>query len=489
MNNSPFTINNSLNTHISNLKSHIEVIIIGGGLSGLAAAVELASHGAQVTLFEQSPKLGGRCYSFIDEKTGDVVDNGQHVLVGAYHNTLRYLEMIGTRSLLKEQNKLSLPFFHPQKGFHTFSVSSLPKPFHLTTGMLKFSLLSFWERKRLLNVGLDLQQWNQKKEELLAHLTIDEWLTSLNQSEEAKKCFWNPISISVMNELPERASALLFARSLRSTFLGKKSVSAMLIPTVGQTELYATPAEEFLKQHKAKIHLNSPVEKIICKDGKAIGLEVGGKFIKAGHIICAVPYFALPGLLPDDVKRIEPFTHIDKIKSSPIVSIHLWFEKEFIEEDFVGLVRMKLQWIFNRRKIIGSSANSWSPPAGGLQLISAVISGAHEEVKLSKDELVSLALNDINKIFTETGNRKQKTENRKLLHSIVIKEKRATFSPTNENERFRPNTISQIDNLFLAGDWTNTGLPATIEGAVMSGFEAGRTVLSSLQQTKNAILS
>lgn len=405
--------------------------------------------------------MGGRCYSFIDEKTGDVVDNGQHVLVGAYHNTLRYLEMIGTRSLLKEQSKLSLPFFHPQKGFHTFSVSSLPKPFHLTAGMLKFSLLSFWERKRLLNVGLELQRWNKEKEQKLAHLTIDEWLTSLNQSEEAKKCFWNPISISVMNELPERASALLFARSLRSTFLGKKSDSALLIPTVGQTELYATPAEEFLKRHKAKIFLNAQVEKIICKNGKAIGIEVGGKLIKAERIISTVPYFALQSLLPDDVQRTEPFNHLHRFKSSPIVSIHLWFEKELMEEDFVGLIDMKLQWIFNRRKIIGS------PPAGGLQLISAVISGAHEEVKLSKEELVELAMKDLHKIYPKTQNSKPKT-------SVVIKEKRATFSPTNDIEPFRPNTVSPVHNLFLAGDWTNTGLPATIEGAVMSGFVAAR---------------
>ncbi|MBI3193402.1 MAG: oleate hydratase [Ignavibacteriae bacterium] len=457
-------------THNSQLTTHNEIIIIGGGLSGLASAVELASRGAQVTLFEQSPKLGGRCYSYVDETTGDVVDNGQHVLVGAYHNTLRYLEMIGTRSLLTVQDKLSLTFFHPQKRFHTFSVSSLPRPFHLTAGMLKFSLLSFWERKRLLNVGRELQHWNQKKEERLARLTIDEWLIGLNQSEEAKKCFWNPISISVMNEAPERASALLFARSLRSTFLGKKSDSVMLIPRVGQTELYATPAGEFLKRHKAKIFLNSQVEKIICNDGKAIGVEVGGKLIKADRIISTVPYFVLSSLLSDEVHQSEPFRQLNRFKSSPIVSIHLWFEKEFMEEDFVGLIDMKLQWIFNRRRLMWDSI-----PLGhenkSTSYISAVISGAYEEVLSSKKELLTLAMNDINKVYPET-------KNRKPLHSIIIKEKRATFSPTNEIEPFRPNTVSPVEHLFLAGDWTNTELPATIEGAVKSGFEAANSFIN-----------
>ncbi|TAK64718.1 MAG: FAD-dependent oxidoreductase [Bacteroidetes bacterium] len=435
-----------------------DVIIVGGGLSGLGAAVELASKGARVILFEQSPKLGGRCYSYIDATTGDIVDNGQHVLVGAYHHTLRYLEMIGTRSYLKGESRLSLPFFHPEQGIHTFSVSVLPKPFHLTTGMLQFSLLSFKERKRLLNVGLELQQWNSNKEQHLSLLTIDEWLTSLNQSEEAKKNFWNPIAISVMNELPERASALLFARSLRSTFLGKKADSRLLIPTIGQTELYVHGAEEVLRKHKAIVRVNTSVDRILINSGNSIGVEAGGKIEKAHSIICAAPYFTLQKLLPDEITTIVPFSHLNKFKSSPIVSLHLWFDKEFMEQELIGLIDMQLQWVFNRRKILkeGGKATSY---------ISAVISGAHDVVHLSKEELLSLALKDIHRVFPES-------KKAKFVHSVIIKEKRATFSPLNETEQYRHSTETPIKNLYLAGDWTNTGLPGTIEGAVMSGFKA-----------------
>lgn len=195
-----------------------------------------------------------------------------------------------------------------------------------------------------------------------------------------------------------------------------------------------------------------------------MGVEVGGKFIKAEQIISTVPYFVLQSLLPNAVQSIEPFCHLHKFKSSPIVSIHLWFDEEFMADDFIGAIDMNLQWIFNRRKLMDENKPT--------SYISAVISGAHEEVKLSKDELVNLALNDLHRIFSTSGNRKQKTGNSKLLHSVVIKEKRATFSPTPELEPYRPNTVTPIQNLFLAGDWTNTGLPATIEGAVKSGLEA-----------------
>ncbi len=433
-----------------------DVIIIGGGLSGLAAAVELATRGAKVTLYEQSLKLGGRCYSYTDETTGDVVDNGQHVLVGAYHNTLRYLEMIGTRSFLKEQTKLELPFYHPEKGFSTFKVSSLPKPLDLTAGMLQFSLLSFGERMKLLNVGLDLQTWDATKEESLKSLSIDQWLTGLKQSDEAKKCFWNPIAVSVMNELPEQASALLFARSLRATFLGKKSDSAILVPTIGQTELYVHGAEELLKKHKASVYINKGVERIVFERGKVLGVEVEGKVVNADAVVSSVPYFAIPALIGEHVNIIPSLDDVGKFKSVPIVSIHCWFDKEFMDYDFVGLIDLKLQWVFNRRRLMNESGKKTS-------YISAVISGAYETVGMSKDELVRLAIEDLQKSFP-------KCKEATLVHSVVIKEKRATFSSSNDIEDFRPNTETGIKNLFLAGDWTNTGLPATIEGAVGSGF-------------------
>src|ERR1700690_955276 len=147
----------------------IDVVVIGGGLSGLSAAVDLASRGCTITLLEQSPKLGGRCYSYVDQTTGDVVDNGQHVLLGAYHDLLRYLDIIGTKQFLQTETSLKLPFHHPEKGFVDFQSARLPKPLDIAVGMLKFKLFSFADRRTMLNVGRQLKNWDAEFELSLAN--------------------------------------------------------------------------------------------------------------------------------------------------------------------------------------------------------------------------------------------------------------------------------------------------------------------------------
>ncbi|MDI6767041.1 MAG: hydroxysqualene dehydroxylase HpnE [Bacteroidota bacterium] len=445
-----------------------DVIIIGGGLSGLAAAVKLSLAGANVVIYEQAPRLGGRCYSYIDETTGDVVDNGQHVLLGAYHNLLHYLDLIGTRRFLKNEPKLSMTFHHPENGRGKFEISSLPKPLHLTAGMLRFKLLSFKERQRLLKVGLELNKWNDDLEKKLRSLSIEQWLIRLKQSEEARKCLWYPIAVSAMNEIPEKASALLFARSLKAAFLGKKSDSAILIPTIGQSELYVYEAQKLIEKHHGKIYLNSEVESLEVKENKIIGVILkDGNLIRAKNVISTIMPHALTKLIPNPLKKEQPFSLLDKFETSPIVSINLWFDKEFMDVDYIGLIDRNLQWIFNRRKLMNESALVGKSTS----YITAVISAAYKLVNLPKEELITLALKDIHDTFPES-------RKAKLLHSVIIKEKRATISATNEVEQLRPSPGTPIENFYLAGDWTNTGLPATIEGAVISGFKAAEMVKS-----------
>jgi len=436
-----------------------DVVILGGGLSGLAAAIELSGKGRAVTIVDQAPRLGGRCYSYVDRVTGDVVDNGQHVLIGAYHQTLRYLDAIGTRGLLRSSPGLRLMMHHPVKGFCRFEMSRLPRPFHLTAAMLRYSALSLKDRTSLLRVGLDLQRGSAEGNIMLGRLTIDQWLTRLNQSAEAKRSLWHPIAISVMNELPEHASALLFARSLRAAFLGKKSDSSILIPTVGQTELYVTPAKALLAKGGAKILLNADVQKMTAKRGRIDRIVLrNGKEIVPSFVVSALPPYALGRILPPgaDGRQIRP--GYASLTYSPIVSIHLWFDRDFMNEPVVGSIGTMLQWIFNRRLLLDGAGES---PA----FISAVISAAYDTVTLPKGELVKVALKEMGELFPES-------RKAKLLHAVVIKEKRATFSPTNDNNERRPGAKTAFENLALAGDWTDTGLPATIEGAVMSGFAA-----------------
>ncbi|MFI5253707.1 MAG: hydroxysqualene dehydroxylase HpnE [Bacteroidota bacterium] len=441
-----------------------DVAVIGGGLSGLAASVELASRRVKVILIEQAPELGGRCYSFIDPVTKDIVDNGQHILVEAYHHTLKYLDRIGTRKYLSRNTTSSITFHHPEKGICEFSTKRIPPGSDIPAGIFTSPLLTAMDRLKIIPLGKELQSWNASPEAKLASMTIEDWLNGLNQSENIKKCFWYPIAISAMNELPNRASALLFARVLKQAFFGAASDADFLIPTVGQSELYVHPARDFLTLNKAEILFGTEVTSLDMKN-KLVNriLLKNGQFIEAEKIVCAIPYYALARILSDELLLAEPFNALSRFQSSPIVSINLWFDRMIMEQVYLGVIGKRVQWLFNRNAIIGKLQSSGS-------YLSAVISAAYEVVEMSKEELVQMAMEDIAKILPDASQAK-------LVHSTVVKEKRATFSCTPNIERYRPNTQTPVRNLFLAGDWTNMGLPGTIEGAVMSGIKAAEAAI------------
>lgn len=444
-----------------------DVVVVGGGLSGLAVALRLALNGANVSLIEQSTKLGGRTYSYLDPTTNDIVDNGQHVLVGAYHQTLKYLELIGTRHLLHTEERLRLIFHHPSKGFAKFELPKIPRPFNIAAGVLMYDLMGMRDVRKMLSLGLELKSWNHRFTQQLAGLTVDDWLINAGQSEETRRCFWHPLAVSIMNELPEKAAALLFARSLRNTFFGSKDDATLLIPTVGQTELYVTRAVDLLRQKGCKIILNTEVECVLAEGDRATGVRTkSGDRIGSKAVVCAVPHHVLGDILPDTLRAFPPYGVLKSWTYSPIVSIHLWFDRPIMDHQYVGLIGKKLQWVFNRHRMmsIGNADGTY---------ISAVISAAYDQVDMRKEDIVQMAVEELRDVYPASMKAN-------LLHSVVIKEKRATVSPTPEFDRQRPGHMTPILNLYLAGDWTATGLPPTIEGAVLSGFrcaeEAARIV-------------
>jgi squalene-associated FAD-dependent desaturase len=441
-----------------------EIIVVGGGVSGLAAAVSLASHGQAVRLLEQSPKLGGRCYSYADDATGDTVDNGQHVLVGAYHETLRYLDLIGTRAHLREYR--SIPFFRDGGGVAGLDLGEVPAPFHLLNAVAGYGHLSIGEKAGVLRVGMFLRSARRMKDDRLRAMSVEEWLDSLGQSDGIRACLWHPVCISVMNERPRQASAFLFASALRATFLGSAADARMLIPAVGQTELYVGPAKERIAAAGGEVVTGAEVAGIDFDNGRVSAVRLAsGALIPARAVIASVPPQALLRILPGATASGAPFAGIAAFGVSPIVSVHLWFDRETLSLPFVGLVGRRTQWLFDRRRILGG--------VSGGHPVSAVISAAYDEVDLSKEELVSIVREDLGAVAP--GSREAR-----LLSSVVIKEKRATFSATASSERLRPGVRTPVGGLYLAGDWTDTGLPATIEGAVASGFRAARAVLADL---------
>jgi squalene-associated FAD-dependent desaturase len=435
-----------------------DVVIIGGGLSGLTAAVDLSSRGLKILLLEQRRHLGGRAYSFVDETTGDVVDNGQHLMMGCYHETRAFLQTLGSDHLATLQKNLHIDFLHPVRGPVALHCPSLPAPFNVLAGLLKLSSLALSDRLRLMIVGKEILSTSASKERVLESMTVEEWLTSLGQSHEARKYLWDVIAIGTLNDDPKTVSALLFFRVLRAAFMGRAENSSLLIPRAGLSDLFAHPASKFIRSHGGAIRLGCNVSGINLDKRVVRSIRCSdGTSVTGRMYICSIPYFALSGL--SGIKGEFPL--LERFESSPIVTMNLWLDAMVVQQDLVALLDSRVQWIFNKTNLLGTDRSKAD------QYLSLVISGAGEYVNKQKNDLVKLAKNDLDALFP-------KARKANVLHSVVIKEKRATFSPKPGVESLRPFANTQFENLFLAGDWTKTGYPATIEGAVMSGRKAAR---------------
>ncbi len=439
------------------------VVIVGGGLSGLAAGVEFASRGIGVTLLEQKPALGGRAYSFTDGITGDTIDNGQHVLIAGYDRTMHFLETIGTLNLLRVQPVPLLLFHHPLRGFHEFRLPLLPSPFNLLVGVLRCQLFSFMDRLRLLRAGHYLMRGLDEVH--LAGHTIEQWLSGVGQNDECIRSLWEPLAVSMLNEKIEKASALVFVKALRKAFLGGSKNAALAIPTVGLTQLYVDGAKEYIMSRGGQIKCNADVEEVLVERDLAIGVKLrNGQHVDAEAVVLAIPPYALLPILPPQVSK--RLSDLATMEVAPIVSIHLWFNEKFMEHEFVGLIGKRIQWLFNKRKVNGERGRGAH--------VSAVISGAHDFVEMTKDELVNIALQDIRSLYPDCREEPR--------HAVVIREKRATYSSSPRVELLRPPNRTEFPNLCLAGDWTSTGYPATIEGAILSAEEATRIILEYMRQ-------
>ena len=437
------------------------VVVVGGGLSGLAAAVRLSSLGIPCLLLEARPHLGGRARSFVDRRTGCVVDNGQHVLVAAYRHTMHLLEAIGTRSALSLQRSPMLRFHHPHRGFCSFRVPDLPVPLNLAAGLLRSDLFSPADKVRLLRAGAAIA----RDVPVLADTTVERWLDGRGQSAESKRSFWEPLSIAIMNEKIAVASARVFLHALRTAFLSERGGAAIAVPTLGLSDLFAAPARRFIEREGGELRTHAEVAGCTTRAGKVTSVRMRkGASRACSAVILALPPWNLAGLLPEELTRSGTLAQASAVPTSAIVSIHLWFPHRFTSEEFVGVIGRRVQWIFNRRALAGEGVHGTH--------LSAVISAAGPVVDMGNGELIEAALDDVRAVFGRSIERPS--------HSLVIRERRGTFSCSPHVDRMRPGASTLIANLFLAGDWTDTRFPATIEGAIISGERAADGVAAFL---------
>jgi squalene-associated FAD-dependent desaturase len=440
-----------------------EVLVIGGGFAGLAAGAALAEAGVRVRLLEANPYLGGRARSWVDPLTNSVVDNGQHLFMGCYHATVRFLSTIGTLDRIRFQTGLTLRFLEYGGRLTSLECPSLPAPFHLLAGVARSDSFSRHEKLEMLRLGWALQSIRGKEDDL-GSLTVDEWLRQLGQSNRLRRNFWDLLCIAVMNEDPKIASAALFERVLRLALFRSSQDSRLGIAGVGLSDCYTRAAVDYIRARGGQVDLNHPVQSLLIEGDKCRGIELGtGERVRAHAVICAIPWFALGEILPRELAQSHSFfARIPSLRPAPILSVNVWFDRPVTELDFAGLRGSTIQWLFNKGRIFG----------GGQNYVSLVVSGAHQHVACPKEELLALALRELAEFLPVV-------RKARILRSLVIKERWATFSPSCEAEALRPPARTPVKGLYLAGDWTATGLPATIEGAVRSGYAAAEASQSS----------
>ncbi len=432
----------------------LPVVIIGGGFAGLAAAVDLAEQGEKVLLLERRAFLGGRAYSFTDKITGDTIDNGQHLMMGCYHHTLSFLKKINALDKLKFQPNPRVDFLSEASGHTSFTCPNLPAPLHLLAGLAKLKTLSWGDRLKALRVGIALKMINGNRARL-ADISVRDWLNALGQSDNMQRNFWDLMALATLNEAPEIASADMFARVLEQGFMHAKQDSTMVIARTGLSELYVYDAIKYIAARGGEIRSNASVAQIEFENNSANGVTLAnGERVYAKAVISAVPYFMLKNIVAPEMLA-QHFPSVAAFTSAPIVSINLWYDEPVTDLEFVSLLDSPIEWVFNKNAIVGNSVKR-------CQHLALVISGAHQAARQPKEILIEMAHDEMKRFFP-TANKQRPA------HAYVIKEQHATISHSVGIARQRPSQKTPLTNFFLAGDWTDTDLPATIESAVFSG--------------------
>jgi hydroxysqualene dehydroxylase len=438
-----------------------DVVVVGAGFAGLSAAVRLVTRGARVLVVEARRRLGGRATAFADQATGELVDNGQHAIFGCYHETFAFLEAIGVAGDVRLDERLDLEVVdRAGRRSRLQTAHSLPPPLHLVGGMLRWPALGLADRLAAIRLGLALRRIAREEKSATATrrralegLTVHDWLSAHHQTPRLCELLWEPLAVAALNQSPETASAGPFVEVLARMFGGSRRDAAIGLPVKPLDEFYAEPSRRWLEARGHAVRAGAPA-RLVVERGRAVGVDLGGERIEAGAVVSSVPWFAFPAFVAGVPELAATCHAAGGMAPSPIVTVNLWLDRVVTDTPFVGLPGRTFQWVFDKGRLFGGSASH----------LSLVSSGADEVVSLSNDQLAALA-------FRELADALPRAAGAILLRHTAVREKRATFSLA-PGQPARPAPATPVERLYLAGDWTDTGLPATIEGAVVSGHRA-----------------
>jgi squalene-associated FAD-dependent desaturase len=431
------------------------VLIIGGGLAGLAAATALAPRGYHITLLESRGRLGGRASSFSDVATGQLVDTCQHVSMGCCTNLAHFFRTVGVGDLIQPQP--CLYFMTPDRRISRFQAGPLPAPLHLAGSFLAAHYLTFREK---LRIAWGLHCLRRVSEN--ADPPFREWLDGHGQTSRIVDRFWGLVLVSALNESPDRIGLRYARKVFVDGFLRHRRGFEVEVPSVALARLYGDELQEWLTAHGVSLRTNCAVRSLVATNCRIEKVELrGGESIQPDWIIAAVPFDRLLDLLPAALVDAQPyFAKLRRLETSPITSVHLWYGRPVMDLPHVVLIDSIGQWVFNRGET-----------TPGEYYLQVVVSAARQFRGLGHDEVQRRITEELSRLFPEGGLDA-------LLRARVVTEHAATFSAIPGVDQWRPDQSSPLENLFVAGDWTATSWPATMEGAVRSGYLAAEKLLA-----------
>lgn len=435
-----------------------QIAIAGGGLAGLAAAAALGSAGYKVKLFEARPFFGGRATSYplnSSDSAGPTIDNCQHVLLRCCTNLLDFYRRLHVEGRIHFSREFY--WIEPGGRLSLMRAGMLPRPLHFAGSFAKLRFLSVRAKMEVARGLLAVRRDYQCRQDL-DQITMLDWLQEKRQGSQAVERFWRQVLVSAINEELDRMAAIHGLQMFWLGFLARGDSYQMGIPSVPLAELYSAGA--WREYPLVELQPRCPMQGIDIAGGLVASLKLQDGSFSADAYISALPFERLDALAPQAGVNTDGFTH------SPITGIHLWFDRPITQLPHATLLDRTVQWMFNKE---------------GGRHIQLVVSASRKLVEMPRQAIIDLALGELKDFFPGVANAR-------LERAHVVKEIRATFSAAPGLEQQRPVSRTAIPNLFLAGDWTRSGWPATMEGAVRSGYLAAEAVTAHFGEPKRFLL-
>jgi hydroxysqualene dehydroxylase len=451
------------------LLTDYDVIVIGGGFAGLSAAVRLSRDGARVLVLEARARLGGRATAFTDRETGELVDNGQHVLLGCYRETFAFLREIGALENVRLQPQLAITMIERSGRRLRLECPDLPPPLHLLAGVLDWEGLAWRDRLSVLKMGgplrLARRALTHGSRALAASPgeTVEQWLIRNGQTCRLRELLWDPLALAALNQPPDQAAAPPFARVLAEMFGADPRAAAIALPARPLHLMYAEPAREYIERRGGQVVLGAAATVQVGVDGRP-AVHAQDHVWHAAAVIAAVPWHKLSDLIADPPPALETIlTDAKNMDACPIVTVNLWFDRPVLDEPFVAGVGTPLQWVFDRTRQSGLGAG---------QYLAVSLSAAAATVDRPSAEVLAEVLPALRALLPAAAAAQ-------VVDAFVTRERAATFAPRPGTAADRPGPRTRAPGLVVAGAWTATGWPATMEGAVRSGVAAAQTLLGA----------